>query len=108
MQFVGHVNRLELWGNIKDGFDCNNVFRSETVRMSDPEALKRYLDTWAKRNVRESLPYKENGKRYHTCGRQCFKCEWTSDTFADIVCGKTGTTIGTIEIHEDRVNEKLA
>jgi hypothetical protein len=57
------VQRFELWGNAKDGFDTNNVFTLETLETIEPLSM-RYLLRMARENMTGySFAWSENKSR---------------------------------------------
>lgn len=92
------VYRYELWGNERDGFDCNNQFRVGEVELKDNDNSS---ITTMLREVRAlldgySYAFTEN-KSGHLRAKdaQQWDLNWSDEYFADITY--RGTPVGSIE-----------
>lgn len=94
--------RYELWGNEKDGFDCNNVYTvaSEDIATTE-ETQERILRRWA-RDVFTGYGYAFSENRTGYLRRYGIEIEWTDEwTWAVLY---RGTEVGCIELVPVRDN----
>lgn len=93
-----NVYRYELWGNEKDGFDCNDQFLLDTIDIeensSDKQILREHI-----RSLLDGYSYAFTGnKSGYLRGDNASQwgLNWSDEFFADITY--RGTPIGSLEL----------
>lgn len=93
------IRRFELWGNCKDGFDCNNSFKVDEFD-TDVDGTAEVIERAVKRECDsfQSLPLTERGGRIHYHSSRCLRLDWSDDCYADVVCTSKDVAVGEVWI----------
>lgn len=91
---VYRVYKSELWGNLKDGMESNQQF---AIGRTDYAGGAEEPEAYARSIFSINLPRTEAGNSVHSCHGKCLRFDWSSESYADIICKKYDQFVGSIE-----------
>lgn len=99
-KYVATTYKFDLWGNIQDGFDCNDQWDIDELHSDDLAFLQDAMEYRARENFSKTLPLDGTGNEEFIAAGDDLEFQWSDEQYADIVSKEHGVIVGSIQIAE--------